>query len=197
MVSGIAMLRKLYDWAFDQARKPYAEKVLAGVAVAEASVFPLPIEVMMGPMILARPDKAWRYATIATAASVVGGVLGYAIGYFLTDLGQWLMAVLGHADGLAQFQHWYDRFGVWLILIKGLTPIPYKLVTIASGLAHFNFGMFIAASVLTRGVRFFLEAWVLKTWGPAMLAQVEKRLTLWTCVGLAVFIAGFAALKLL
>ena len=196
-VQGSSMLRKLYDWAFEQARKPYAEKVLAGVAVAEASVFPLPIEVMMGPMILARPEKAWRYATIATVGSVVGGVLGYAIGYFLTDLGQWLMAVLGHAEGLAEFQHWYDRFGVWVILIKGLTPIPYKLVTIASGLAAFSFAVFIAASVVTRGGRFFLEAWILKRWGPAMLAQVEKRLAMWSVIGLVALVGLIVVLKLL
>jgi membrane protein YqaA with SNARE-associated domain len=191
------MLRKLYDWVFEQARKPYAEKALAVVSFAEASVFPIPVDVMLAPMILSRPDRAYRYAAVASIASVLGGVLGYVIGFYLTDIGQMLMRVLGHADGLVEFQHWYDRFGVWVILIKGLTPIPYKLVTIASGLAHFNFVVFLAASVLTRSARFFLEAWVLKTWGPAMLEQVEKRLALWTCVGLALLVAGFVALKFL
>ena len=167
------------------------------MSVAEASIFPIPIEVMLAPMILSRPERAYRFAAIASIGSVIGGVLGYLIGFYLTDLGQWLMRLLGHADGLAEFQHWYDRFGVWVILIKGLTPIPYKLVTIASGLAHFNFGIFVLASVVTRSARFFLEAWVLKTWGPAMLEVVERRLALWSMVGLAIFIGGFAALKLL
>jgi len=191
------MLRKMYDWVFTLARSPHAEKALAAVSVAEASIFPIPIEVMLAPMILSRPERAYRFAAIASIGSVIGGVLGYLIGFYLTDLGQWLMRLLGHADGLAEFQHWYDRFGVWVILIKGLTPIPYKLVTIASGLAHFNFGIFVLASVVTRSARFFLEAWVLKTWGPAMLEVVERRLALWSMVGLAVFIGGFAALKLL
>jgi len=191
------MLRKMYDWVFTLARSPHAEKALAAVSVAEASIFPIPIEVMLAPMILSRPERAYRFAAIASIGSVIGGVLGYLIGFYLTDLGQWLMRLLGHADGLAEFQHWYDRFGVWVILIKGLTPIPYKLVTIASGLAHFNFGIFVLASVVTRSARFFLEAWVLKTWGPAMLEVVERRLALWSMVGLAIFIGGFAALKLL
>ncbi|QTN19639.1 DedA family protein [Brevundimonas sp. AJA228-03] len=191
------MLRKMYDWVFTLARSPHAEKALAAVSVAEASIFPIPIEVMLAPMILSRPERAYRFAAIASIGSVIGGVLGYLIGFYLTDLGQWLMRLLGHADGLAEFQHWYDRFGVWVILIKGLTPIPYKLVTIASGLAHFNFGIFFLASVVTRSARFFMEAWVLKTWGPAMLEVVERRLALWSVVGLVVFIGGFAALKLL
>ncbi|WP_269515432.1 YqaA family protein [Brevundimonas subvibrioides] len=191
------MLRKMYDWVFTLARSPHAEKALAAVSVAEASIFPIPIEVMLAPMILSRPERAYRFAAIASIGSVIGGVLGYLIGFYLTDLGQGLMRLLGHADGLAEFQHWYDRFGVWVILIKGLTPIPYKLVTIASGLAHFNFGIFVLASVVTRSARFFMEAWVLKTWGPAMLEVVERRLALWSVVGLVVFIGGFAALKLL
>jgi len=140
---------------------------------------------------------AYRFALICSIASVLGGALGWCIGYFLTDVGQGLMRLLGHSDGLVQFQHWYDRFGVWVILAKGFTPIPYKLVTIASGLAHFNFAIFMVASVITRSARFFLEAWVLKTWGPAMLAVVEKRLALFFVLGLAILIGGFLALKLL
>lgn len=191
------MLRKIYDWVFAQARRPNAEKVLAVVSFAEASFFPVPPDVMLAPMILSRPEKAYRFALICSIASVAGGALGWAIGYFLTDVGVSLMRLLGHADGLAQFQDWYDRFGVWVILVKGFTPIPYKLVTIASGLAHFNFAVFMAASVVTRSGRFFLEAWVLKTWGAPMLAIVEKRLALFSVLGLALLIGGFMALKLL
>jgi len=191
------MLRKLYDWVFELARSRHATKALAAVSFAESSFFPIPPDVMLAPMILSRPEKAYHYAAICSGASVLGGILGYVIGYYLTDVGMTLMRVLGHAEGLAEFQHWYDRFGVWVILAKGLTPIPYKLVTIASGLAHFSFVVFVIASVVTRSARFFAEAWVLKTWGPAMLEMVEKRLAMWAVIGLVVLVGGVLALKLL
>ena len=191
------MLRKLYDRVFALARSRHATTALALVSFAESSVFPIPPDVMLAPMILARPDRAYVYAAVCTAASVAGGMLGYAIGFFLTDVGLMLMRLLGHSDGLAQFRAWFDDWGLWVILIKGLTPIPYKLVTIASGLAAFSFPAFVAASVVTRGGRFFLEAWVLKRWGPAMLAQVEKRLALWTGIGLAVLVGAVVVVKLL
>lgn len=191
------MLRKLYDRVFALARSRHATPALALVSFAESSVFPIPPDVMLAPMILARPDRAYVYAAVCTAASVAGGMLGYAIGFFLTDIGLMLMRLLGHSDGLAQFRAWFDDWGLWVILIKGLTPIPYKLVTIASGLAAFSFPAFVAASVVTRGGRFFLEAWVLKRWGPAMLAQVEKRLALWTGIGLAVLVGAVVVVKLL
>ena len=185
------------DRVFDLARSRHATKALAVVSFAESSFFPIPPDVMLAPMILARPQKAYFYAAVCTVASVLGGMLGYAIGYFLTDLGLAIMRVLGHSDGLEQFRHWFDQWGLWVILIKGLTPIPYKLVTIASGLAAFSFPVFIAASVATRGGRFFLEAWILKRWGPAMLAQVEKRLALWTGVGLVALVGLIVVLKVL
>ena len=191
------MLRKLYDGVFALARSRHATPALALVSFAESSVFPIPPDVMLAPMILARPDRAYFYAAVCTVASVLGGILGYAIGFFLTDVGLALMRLLGHADGLAQFRAWFDDWGLWVILIKGLTPIPYKLVTIASGLAAFSFPVFIAASVVTRGGRFFLEAWILKRWGPAMLAQVEKRLALWTGVGLVALVGLIVVLKVL
>ena len=191
------MLRKLYDRVFALARSRHATPALALVSFAESSVFPIPPDVMLAPMILARPDRAYVYAAVCTAATVAGGMLGYAIGFFLTDVGLMLMRLLGHSDGLAQFRVWFDDWGLWVILIKGLTPIPYKLVTIASGLAAFSFPAFVAASVVTRGGRFFLEAWVLKRWGPAMLAQVEKRLALWTGIGLAVLVGAVVVVKLL
>ena len=191
------MLRKLYDGVFALARSRHATPALALVSFAESSVFPIPPDVMLAPMILARPERAYFYAAVCTVASVLGGILGYAIGFFLTDVGLALMRLLGHADGLAQFRAWFDDWGLWVILIKGLTPIPYKLVTIASGLAAFSFPVFLGASVVTRGGRFFLEAWILKRWGPAMLAQVEKRLALWAGAGLVVLVGAVVVLKLL
>ena len=193
----IHLLRKLYDWVFSLARSRHATPALAVVSFAESSVFPIPPDVMLAPMILARPDRAYFYATVCTVASVLGGILGYAIGYFLTDIGLTLLRFMGHSEGLAHFREWFEQWGLWVILIKGLTPIPYKLVTIASGLAAFSFPVFVAASVVTRGGRFFLEAWILKRWGPAMLEMVEKRLALWTIIGLVVLVGAFAAIKLL
>lgn len=191
------MFRKLYDWVFSLARSRHATPALAVVSFAESSFFPVPPDVMLAPMILARPEKAYFYAFVCTVASVLGGIAGYAIGYYLTDLGLWLMSLLGHADGLEEFQHWFDRWGLAVILIKGLTPVPYKLVTIASGLAAFSFPVFVAASAVTRGGRFFAEAWVLKRWGPAMLAQVEKRLAMWSIIGIVVLVGAIVAVKLL
>jgi membrane protein YqaA with SNARE-associated domain len=191
------MLRKLYDWVFSLARHRHATPALAVISFAESSVFPVPPDVMLAPMILARPEKAYFYAGVCTAASVLGGMLGYLIGYYLGDLGESLLRLTGHAGGRLEFEHWFDRWGIWVILIKGLTPIPYKLVTIASGLAHFSFPVFIAASVVTRGARFFIEAWVLKRWGPAMLAMVEKRLALWGAIAVVVLVGGFVAAKVL
>ena len=172
------MFRKLYDWVFSLARSRHATPALAVISFAESSFFPVPPDVMLAPMILARPEKAYFYAGVCTAASVLGGILG-------------------HSDGLAEFQHWFDRWGLAVILVKGLTPIPYKLVTIASGLAAFSFPVFVAASVVTRGARFFAEAWVLRRWGPAMLAQVEKRLAMWSIIGIVVLVGAVVAVKLL
>lgn len=191
------MLRKLYDWVFNLARSRHATPALAVVSFAESSFFPIPPDVMLAPMILAKPERAYFYAAVCTAASVLGGILGYAIGYYLTDVGLLILRLIGHSEGLAEFQAWFDDWGLWVILIKGLTPIPYKLVTIASGIAEFAFPVFLAASVATRGARFFLEAWILRRWGPPMLAMVEKRLALFTVIGLAVLVGAVLAVKLL
>lgn len=191
------MLRKLYDWVFVLARSRHATPALAVISFAESSFFPIPPDVMLAPMILARPDRAYFYAGVCTLASVLGGILGYAIGYYLTDVGLMVLRLLGHADGLAQFKAWFDHWGLWVILIKGLTPVPYKLVTIASGLAAFSFPAFMAASVVTRGGRFFLEAWILRRFGPAMLAVVEKRLALFSVIGVIVLVGVILMVKLL
>ena len=191
------MLRKLYDWVFEQARKPYAEKTMAVVSFAEASFFPIPPDVMLAPMILSRPDRAYRYAAVCSIASLLGGLFGYAIGVFLEPVAVKLLAVFGHGMEMSVYQSWFATNGFLVILGKGLTPIPFKLVTIAAGLAHFNLGLFILAVAITRSGRFFLEAWILKTWGPKMLEIVEKRLALSFVIALVVLVGGFVALKLL
>ncbi|WP_297506557.1 YqaA family protein [uncultured Caulobacter sp.] len=191
------MLRRMYDWVMGLAASRRAPLGLFAVSFAESSFFPIPPDVMLAPMVLAKPDKAWRYAILCTIASVLGGMLGYAIGYFLRDFGLWMMAATGHAGGLEQFQCWYGKYGVWVILAKGLTPIPYKLVTIASGLAAFSFPMFIAASTLTRGARFFLVAFVVKKFGPAMMPVIERRLALFAAILIGLLVIGLAASHLL
>ncbi|MES2860067.1 MAG: YqaA family protein [Pseudomonadota bacterium] len=191
------MLRKLYDWVFEQARKPYAEKTMAVVSFAEASFFPIPPDVMLAPMILSRPDRAYRYAAICSLASLLGGLLGYAIGIFLEPVAIRLLEIFGHGMEMSVYQSWFGANGFWIILAKGLTPIPFKLVTIAAGMGHFHLGLFVLAVAITRSGRFFLEAWILKTWGPKMLEIVEKRLALSFVIALVVLIGGFFALKLL
>jgi membrane protein YqaA with SNARE-associated domain len=191
------MLRRLYHKILNLSGHRLAGLWLAIVSFAESSVFPVPPDVMLAPMILAKPEKAYTYAAICTAASVAGGALGYAIGYYLEPIGHALLALTGHTGGVAQFQAWYAEWGVWVILIKGFTPIPYKLVTVASGLAQFSFPIFIAASVATRGGRFFLEAYLIKRFGVQVQAMIEKRMILVTTVALVVVIGGFLAVKLL
>ena len=191
------MLRKLYQAVLSLAGSRRAPWALAAVSFAESSFFPIPPDVMLAPMVLARRERAFLYAGICTAASVAGGVLGYAIGFFLEPLGLALLKLMGHAEGQAAFQEWFAQWGLAVILIKGLTPVPYKLVTIASGLAHFSFVTFLWASVLTRGARFFATAAILKYYGPALLAEFERRMTLYVVGGLGILAALWLAWKLL
>ena len=191
------MLRRVYGKVMELAASRQAPAWLAVVSFAESSFFPIPPDVMLAPMVLARRDKAYVYAGICTAASVIGGVLGYAIGYYLSPVGLTLLKLMGHAEGLETFRAWFAQWGLWVILIKGLTPIPYKLVTITSGLAAFSFPMFIAASVVTRGARFFLAAWLIKRFGARMQETIEKRLYLITGIVVALLVIGFVALRVL
>ena len=146
------MLKRIYDWCVAAADKPYALWILAAVAFAESSFFPIPPDIMLLPMSLARPKRAWWFAAVCTVASVAGGVLGYAIGALLYDsLGQWLIHLYGLSDKVDAFRASYAEWGAVIILVKGLTPIPYKLVTITSGFAGYNIGLFILCSIVARG----------------------------------------------
>jgi membrane protein YqaA with SNARE-associated domain len=151
----------------------------------------MPPDVVLAPMVLARPDRAYFYAAICTAASVLGGILGYAIGFFASGLATKLLSMMGDPDALETFSGWYADWGLWVILIKGATPIPYKLVTIASGLAAFNFPIFVLASIVTRGARFLLVAFVLKRFGPTILPIVERRLYETAALVVALIVGGF------
>ena len=192
------MLHKLYARTLALAASPRATWWLVVVAFAEASCFPVPPDALLIPMALARPRDAWRFAAICTVASVLGGALGYYIGYAVFDqLAQPLIRFYGYGDRFAAFQALYAQYRLWVILIKGLTPIPYKIVTIASGAAHFDFWLFMAASFATRGMRFFLVAALLRVFGTPVRDFIERRLALVTGALAAGVIGGFLLLRLM
>jgi membrane protein YqaA with SNARE-associated domain len=185
------MLRRTYDWVMSLAASRHATPALAVVSFVESSFFPIPPDAMLGPMVLARPDRAWFYATVCTIASVLGGALGYAIGFFFADWVRGVVEWMNLGPKFAEFEALYAQWGLAVILLKGLTPFPYKIVTIASGLLHYSFPVFMIASLVTRGARFFLVAGLLKFFGPSIMGFVEKRLTLVTSI-LAVVIVAVA-----
>lgn len=186
------MLRRLYDWCVDAAGKPHAAWILGCVSFAESSFFPAPPDVMLIPMALARPDRAFFFATLCTVTSVAGGLLGYFIGSELyATVGHWLIALYGYGDKMEAFRAAYAEYGAWIILLKGLTPIPYKLVTITSGFAGFNIGLFIVMSIISRGMRFYLLAFLLHRYGQRARSIIEERLGLWTVLALAIVVVGF------
>ena len=193
-----AMFRALYDWTLRMAGHRHAIRYMAIVSFAESSFFPIPPDVMVVPMVLARREQAWLIATVCTVSSVLGGIAGYAIGYFLYDsVGLFLINLYGAHDATSEFQHWYDRWGAAVILIKGLTPIPFKIVTIVSGFFKYNFGLFVLLALITRGARFFLIAWLLGRYGAPVQAFIEKRLTLVGWLFLAALAGWFAVVALL
>ena len=192
------MLRSLYDRVLALAGSRLAPLWLALVSFAESSFFPVPPDALLLPMVLARPDRAWRYAAICTVSSVVGGMLGYFIGYALYEEVAAPMVRFYHYEaGMQAFRDGFAANGAWIILLKGLTPIPYKIVTITSGLARFDFATFVMASVITRGARFFLVAWLVRQYGAPIQAFIEKRLMLVTTVSAAAIVLGIVLLKLL
>jgi len=192
------MFRKLYDWTLRLAGHRHAVRYMAAVSFAESSFFPIPPDVMVVPMILARREQAWLIASVCTISSVLGGALGYAIGYFLYDsVGLFLINLYGAHDATSEFQRWYDQWGAAVILIKGFTPIPFKIVTIASGFFKYNFAVFVLLAALTRGARFFLIAWLLKRYGEPMQVFIERRMNLIGWTFLALLVGGFAAVALI
>ncbi|RTE90456.1 DedA family protein [Bradyrhizobium sp. LVM 105] len=193
------MLKRIYDWCIDAAHKPYALWIMGVVSFAESSFFPVPPDVMLIPMSLARPQRAWLYAAVCTATSVLGGIVGYAIGALLFDsVGQWLIQVYGLGDKVDAFRASYAEWGAVIILLKGLTPIPYKLVTITSGFAGYNIILFILCSIIARGGRFFVVAILLNRYGDWIRVRIEKHLGLWVALGAIVLVLGFVvAVKLI
>jgi membrane protein YqaA with SNARE-associated domain len=186
------MFDSLYARVKALAQSPHAEASLAAIAFAESSFFPVPPDLLLAPMALAHPRRAWRFALIATVASVLGGVLGYAIGAALFDtLGQWLVNLYGYGAKMEALKQTYAEWGWLVILVKGLTPIPYKLVTITSGLLGYNFPLFVALSVLTRGARFFLVAGTLSWFGDPLREAMERNFAAVLGGFLALVVAGF------
>ena len=184
------MLRKTYDRLMRLAASPAAPAWLAGVAFCEGVFFPIPPDVMLMPMVLARREHAWRNALICLFASVAGGSTGYAIGFFLHPVGTWIISLTG--GDIASFQQWYGKWGLLLLA----TPLPYKLTAIASGLFQFPYLTFLAASLVIRGARFFLVATLIRAYGAPIQGFVEKRLA-WVVSGVAlVIVLAVLALKL-
>ena len=197
-VDGSLMLQGLYARIVTYASDPKAPVWLAVLAFSEASFFPLPAETLLIPMTLAKREKAWLYALITTIASVAGGILGWFIGAWLLQAVAQPIVHFYHAEATLQtLQERFREWGIWIVLIKGLTPIPYKFVTIASGAAHFALLPFVLASLVTRGARFFLVAGLLRRFGPVIEGFIEKRLPLIAGAFAILLVAGFVALKFL
>jgi len=189
-----SLLRRMYDWCLEAAHKPHAMWTMGAIAFAESSFFPIPPDVMLIPMALARPARAYVMAIWCTVASVAGGLVGYAIGALLYDsVGAWLMQLYGYTDKVESFRAAYAEWGAWIILLKGLTPIPYKIVTITSGFAGYNLALFIVFSIIARAGRFFMLAFLLHRYGEHAREIIEKRLGLWVTLGAAVVVIGLVA----
>ncbi|SFV37896.1 YqaA family protein [Hyphomicrobium facile] len=190
------MLRGIYDWTMRMAASARAPWALAGVSFAESSFFPIPPDIMLIPMVLSQPRKAWWYATIATVASVIGGLLGYAIGYYLYDaIGEPILKFYGREHALDAFQTFVQEYGVTAVIVKGMTPIPYKVVTIAAGVGKMDILAFVGASIVARAMRFYLVASLLYFFGEPIRSFIEGRLALVTTAFLVLLIGGFVAVR--
>ena len=186
-------MKKLYDWTMSLAASPHAPWALGAIAFAESSFFPVPPDVILVPMTLAEPKKAWRFAMICTIGSVAGGALGYAFGaLFFDTIGQWLINLYGYGAKMEALRAFYAQWGAIFILVKGFTPIPYKLVTIMSGLLAYNFPLFIGLSLITRGARFFVLAAAINHFGDKIRDKLESHFGLFVGVMALIVVAGFA-----
>lgn len=192
------MIRRLYDWTLSLAAHPHALWALALVSFMESSFFPIPPDILMIPMILAAPSRAFLIAGVCLIASVLGGIAGYGIGYFFYDqIGQPILEALGKGAYAAEFNARFNDLGFWPVLIAGLTPFPYKVITIMSGWTGLPLGTFIITSIVARGIRFFLVAALLWKFGAPIRDFIERRLGLMFALFLALLAAGFYVLRFL
>lgn len=190
-------VRKIYDSVFHLSKENGAIYWLFAIAFIESSFFPIPPDVMLIPMILAAPKKAWSIASVATVGSVIGAYLGYAIGfYFFQLIAEPLLNFYGYLEKFNYFKELYNQYGAWIVFGAGITPFPYKIITIASGVVHMNLIVFTIASIIARGMRFFLVAWLLKKYGETMREFIEKNLGWLSILFLLLLIGGFAVIKL-
>lgn len=192
------MLRRIYDWTMRLAEHRRAGSALFAVSFIESSFFPIPPDVMLIPMVLAQRAKVWFYASIATVGSVIGGFFGYAIGYFMFEqVAKPLLSFYGYLDKFSTFASQYNDYGAWIVLFAGITPFPYKVITIASGATALNLAVFGIASVVARGLRFYIVAALLYWFGAPIRAFIEERLGLVLTVFLVLLFGGFVVIKFL
>lgn len=192
------MLQRTYDWVMTLSARPNAIWALAAISFIESSFFPIPPDVLLIPMVLAARTQWLRIALICTIASVLGGMFGYALGYYLYEgFGKPLLEFYGYADKFTNFQGRYNEWGAWIVFIAGVTPFPYKVITIASGVTQLDITTFTISSILARGLRFFMVAALLWWVGPPIRAFIEKRLGLVFTVFVVMLVGGFVALKYL
>ncbi|SMX28071.1 SNARE associated Golgi protein [Pelagimonas phthalicica] len=190
------MLRSLYDWTMAQAEHKYALWILAAVAFVESSVFPIPPDVLLIPMVIAAPHRAWLIAGVATLASVLGGLLGYGIGFFFYEsIGAPILESLGKAESMAEFNEKFNNVGFWAVLTAGITPFPYKVITIMSGWTAMPMGTFIVTSIIARALRFFIVAALLRRFGSPIRDFIERRLGLVFILFVAILLGGFLLVR--
>lgn len=192
------LMRRIYDEVIHLSASKHALFWLAVFSFVESSFFPIPPDIMLIPMILATPQKAWKIAGVCTIASVVGAYLGYVIGfYFFQLIAEPLLNFYGYLEKFNSFKNLYTEYGAWIVFGAGITPFPYKIITIASGVVHLNLAVFTIASIIARGLRFFVIAWLLKVYGERMRMFIEKNLGWLSVLFLVLLIGGFAIIKLL
>lgn len=192
------MIKRLYDWTMGLANTPHALWALAVVAFLESSVFPIPPDVLMIPMIIARPSRAFVIAGVALVASVLGGMFGYYIGWGMFEtVGRPVLEFYGKDAYFDEFATRYNVWGAWAVLIAGVTPFPYKVITILSGATGLNFGVFMVASVIARGLRFFIVAGLLWKFGAPIRDFIERRLGLMFTLFCLLLVGGFYVVKFL
>ena len=192
------IFKPLYDKVIQWSKHPHSERYLGGVSFIESSFFPIPTVMMLAPMVMARREHAWRLATLATVTSVLGGLFGYLIGYFLFDqVGQHILDFYHLQEKFIKMKGWFDEYGVWLVLLAGVTPIPYKLFTIAAGIFQIDFAIFILASLVSRSARFFIVAGLIYVFGPGIRALIDRYFNIFAVAFTALLIAGFLLIKYL
>jgi len=192
------VLRRLYDWTMSLSGHRHAIWVLAALTFAESSVFPVPPDILLIPMVLAARNRAWLLASVCTIASVFGGLAGYGIGYFMfEEIGRPVIEFYGYAEKFQTFREAYNEWGAWIVAGAGFTPFPYKVITIASGVTGLDLTTFTVASFLSRGARFFIVAGLLWYFGEPIRRFVENNLALLATIFFVLLLGGFVAAKYL